>query len=55
MKTEILFSEGGNDMNFMNFGNLFNNLGGAAVAVFLLAVAVTVLAFIFITPDKKAR
>ena len=53
MKTEILFSEGGNDMNFMNFGNLFNNLGGAAVAVFLLAVAVTVLAFIFITPDKK--
>lgn len=53
MKTEILFSEGGNDMNFMNFGNLFNNLGGAAVAVFLLAVAATVLAFIFITPDKK--
>lgn len=53
MKAEILFSEGGNGMNPLNFGNLFYSLGGAAVAVFLLAVAATVLAFIFITPDKK--
>ena len=39
-------------MNFMNFGNLFY-FDGAGFAIFLLAIAATVLAFIFITPDKK--
>lgn len=40
-------------MNFMDIRGLFYGVGGAAVAIFLLSVAATVLAFVFITPEKK--
>lgn len=33
--------------------NILKNLGGISVAAFILAIAATVLAFIFIVPEKK--